>query len=269
MHQSQVTLMRGHSAPLIFLQVPKTAGVTLTNLVLRHFRSNEIYLTRGDVNAAVARLKALPEAARMRIRCLKGHQAFGLHEYLAPGARYITMLREPVARIASHYEFVRKRPEHYMHPQLVERNIQTLADYATSRITGELHNGQTRLLAGVWDDRPLDEAHLVQAIANLEQHFDWIGLMERFDESVVMLALHMRWANVLYRVSNVGARWRASSLDPEVSRLIEQENTLDMQLYEYAVRRFDRIGRSARVVRSLAARGLSIANQTMSRLQKR
>ena len=260
-------MVRRRKAPLVFLHIPKTAGMTLTQLVQRQFQPDEVYSIKGDdVAASVERLKALPEGERLRLRCLKGHQAFGLHEYLAPGTRYITMLRHPVSRIVSHYEFVKARPHHYLHARMKGA---TLAEFAASRLSGELHNGQTRLLAGIWDDRPLEQADYDRAIANLEQHFDWRGLMERFDESIVMLAAVMRWPNVFYRKSNVGKGWKPSGVEPATTRVIEQESPFDMQLYQYAQRRFDGAGSGVRKARRLAARGLDLGNRLAARLKKR
>jgi len=250
--------------PIIFLHIPKTAGTTLTQPVLRHFPPDRTFILKDDIDAAIARFKALPHEERMRIRCLKGHQPYGLHEYLAPGARYITILREPVARIVSHYEYVKACPHHYMHEQMKHM---TVAEYAGSRLYGELHNGQTRLLAGVWDDRPLEQADYDRAIAHLERDFDWIGLTERFDESLVMLAAAMRWPNVFYRWSNVGKGWRKSGMEPAVARAIERENPHDMALYEYARRRFDDIGALARSARRQAAGALRLGNRVVARLR--
>ncbi|HUS24874.1 MAG TPA: sulfotransferase family 2 domain-containing protein [Candidatus Binatia bacterium] len=240
--------------PLVFLHVPKTAGMTLSRIVQRQFPRERLFEIRGDAaDASIARLKALPVEERLRIDCLKGHQSFGLHEYLRPGARYITMLRHPVARIVSHYEYVRARPAHYLHAPSAGWSLER---YAGSRLNGELHNAQTRLLGGVWDDRPLERADLDRAIAHLERHFDWVGLMERFDESVAQLAWTMGWTQVFYRSRNTGRRWDASRVPAEAAEVIRRENALDVELYEHARRRFDAGSPWRRGVRSVAGAGL-------------
>ncbi len=48
-------------------------------------------------HATAERFKTLSEERRRRLRVVRGHAVYGIHEFLPQGATYITMLREPVA----------------------------------------------------------------------------------------------------------------------------------------------------------------------------
>jgi len=247
-------------APLVFLHVPKTGGTTLAAVINRHYAGVPTYSIKGaDIPGGVERLRALPAEQRAAIRLLKGHQSFGLHEYLAPGARYLAMLRHPVGRVASHYNYLLSNSTHVLHAQLKQSGLD-LAQYASSRLFPELDNGQTRLIAGVWDDRALVEADLQQAIANIEQHFAWVGLMERFDESLVQLGMSLGWLDIRYRKRNVSERATASLIDERARAAILQSNALDLRLYDYVCARFDRVSAAHALVRRTAAAGLRQIN---------
>ena len=65
---------------------------------------------------------------------------------------YITVLRDPVDRIASHYYYAKRYPTHYLHKEITGRNM-SLQDYASARLSDELDNGQVRMLAGVVNEK--------------------------------------------------------------------------------------------------------------------
>ncbi len=253
--------------PLVFLHLPKTAGSTFSSILQRHFVPAEIHSIRSDDTVAnVERFKNLPEEVRYRIRLLRGHQVFGLHSYLAPGARYITILREPVARVISHYHYV-KTTEHPMFIDAIREGGMSLVDYAASSISGELENGQTRWIAGIWDDRPLQESDLEQAIENIEKRFDWLGLTEHFDQSLIDLARKYRWLRIYYRKKNVLNSSHSNPVPPQAIEAITERNRLDLKLYAYAKRRFDAVSPAYRFTRCAAASLLGLANRAGTALR--
>lgn len=244
--------------PLVFLHLPKTAGTTLNRIIQRQFPAERQHFVRASHDPAQRdAFAALPQAYRHSIRLLRGHQAFGLHEGMAPGARYVTFLRDPVARVISHYHYV--KPGQLPQFADVARKKMSLADYAASTITAEVENGQTRWIAGVWSDRPLVEADYQQAVRNIDEHFDAVGITERFDESLVQIAARYGWVRLAYRKANVAAPRPPES--EEAVAIIRQRNALDLRLYDYAVQRHEALPLVARATRSAGAVALRGVNQ--------
>ena len=243
-----------HLTPLIFLHLPKTAGTTLSAVLSRHVPADQChYLRSADGAAAVETFKATPAEQRRRIRLLQGHQVFGLHEYLAPGARYLTIVRDPVDRIATHFDYV-VRTEHPMFIDPIRDEGMSLYDYAISGISGELENGQVRWIAGIDGDRPLGPADLDRALLNIDNYFAWVGVQERFSESLVALAMTMRWLRVGYRSTNVRPPSRSAEVPPIAREAILAHNPLDARLHQAMIERLDdgsMLGRLTR--RSLAS----------------
>lgn len=230
---------------LIFLHVPKAAGTTLHPILERHFAKDVRHSIYDDVEERMARFRALPLTERSKIRLMKGHFRYGLHDSLIGKTTYITLLRDPVERVVSHYFYVKRTPRHYLYDQVVSRKM-SLADYVGSGITGELDSGQVRLLSGVDQTIPYGACtreHLDMAKRHVEQNFALVGLSERFDESLALMCIVLGWDWLpYYRNLNVTkGRPKHRDIDPDVIATICETNRFDIELYKWASERFDQL----------------------------
>src|SRR5688572_9860373 len=87
----------------------------------------------------------LSEEKKDDISVLKGHMPFGLHSHFRQEVQYISLFRNPLDRIVSHYEYVLRMPSHYLYEKVTSAKM-TLKDYALSDLSGELDNHQCRSL---------------------------------------------------------------------------------------------------------------------------
>lgn len=232
-----------YATKVIFLHIPKAAGSTLHNILRRQYGKRETFhIDGGNVLKSVGEFQQLATAQRAEIKLLKGHMTFGLHDHFAEPVIYITMLRHPIDRIVSHYYYVLRTPSHYLHETLTSGKM-SLLEYATSGISTELDNGQTRLLAN--DERtPFGQCSsglLERARSNVKKHFRVVGLQERFNESLLLLQRELRWKwPIVYRQANVTAsRPPLESLPCKVLEAIAHHNALDLELYAWIGQRFD------------------------------
>lgn len=224
---------------LIFLHIPKAAGSTLHPVLERHY-SKRAYRTISLPEQLEA-FKQLPEAERRHIRLLKGHMPFGMHRWLKGRSRYVTLLRHPAERVVSHYYYVKRRPGHYLHHHIAAG--MGLAEFASAGLSGELDNGQVRLLSGHDQDIPPGQCTrdlLDTAQRNIEQHVAVAGLTERFDESLVLMASVLGWNWTPYYLNRNVTQDKpvARQIDPAALRAIEQANPLDFELYDWVSQRF-------------------------------
>ena len=231
--------MPDQNEALIFLHIPKAGGSTLYKILEQHYpRSKTVKLD----SLQAARFKTLPAEERGRYRLLQGHVYFGLHRFIPRVSTYITFLRRPVERVVSFYYYARSTPDHYLYPVLAAEPLD-LKTVLARDLTEELRNGQTRLLAGEeWEDpqRAVTLAALEQAKTNLRNHFRVVGLLEEFDASLLLLRRAFGWDLPFYLKDNVTKEKPPdTSLDIETRRLIEDANSLDIELYEFARNLFD------------------------------
>ncbi len=232
-----------HNKTLIFLHLPKTAGSTLHKIIEREYKSKSIYsLDNFKTKEAVEEFKSLPEVQRSEIQVLKGHMRFGLHEYLPQPSSYITILREPVDRVISHYYYVLRKPNHHLYEQVKSKNM-SLKDYVSSGITKELDNSQARLLSSIAADIPFGECSpdvLESAKRNLEEHFAVIGLADKFDETLILLKRAFNWRTPFYIKANITKnRPLKEDISQETLDIIKNYNELDIELFNYAKQKFE------------------------------
>lgn len=226
---------RSETPLLIFLHLPKAAGLTFNTVLERQYPSRTVFRTAAhDWRGSIAELRDKPEEEKRALRVVLGHMGFGVHELFPQSANYVTIVREPVARIVSHYHFVLRLRNHYLHDEVVGRRM-SLLDYACSGLTHELDNGQTRLLAGPDDVlvEPTTQT-LELAKSHIRDRFLLAGLTERFDETVLLLRSLLGWGSVTYARINVTPAHDRRPLTQDTIDAIRERNRFDAELYRFS-----------------------------------
>ncbi|MDB4793433.1 hypothetical protein OAG63_00195 [Methylacidiphilales bacterium] len=229
---------------LIFLHIHKTGGLSLRNLILRSCRGQKHWDTGlGEVTGHewqqyLKKLRELPSGELESYRLFLGHMPFGLHEVLPDGTRYVTFLRDPVRRMTSYFH-MRHRAGWGPAPSTIDPSRPDWNLPGDPLLLRTLDNGQTRLLAGAClPFGQCNETHLQTARANLDRHFDLVGLTENFTLSLALLRRMYGWKWHFYVPRNVAPQTDAKSrIPPEVVREIERLNRFDLELYAYAKQR--------------------------------
>lgn len=224
---------------LIFLHIPKTAGSTFHMILNKRYKSNDIrnlFGSRYD-EPEIKSFMEEPIEEKQNIRLLKGHMPFGMHNYLPKESRYISVLRNPVERVISQYYYIKKNSYNPLHNQ-VEKDGMTISEFVSSGISVGMNNGHCRFLNGDLDEykfNQCDEVLLEQVKENIKRHFIWLGLTERFDESVLVLSKLLGWKSPPYYIrENVSKNRKSRDLiSKEEISVIEKYNSLDMKLYSF------------------------------------
>lgn len=230
---------------IIFQHIPKTAGSTFHSILNRRYDEAEIrnVFCSDYSDRDVVELRSLPEEQLRSIRVLKGHMPFGLHRHLPQEARYVTVLREPVARAISQYKYIRRNPGNHLHDQVVGNDL-SLGEFVASGISQGMDNGQVRWLAGQvheWAFGEVTEEELETAKRHVRDHYALVGLTERFDETVLLLADVLGWSGLpLYVRRNVSEdrRDRYDFSEEDVAA-VREHHRLDLELYDFACEIFD------------------------------
>ncbi|MBN1833579.1 MAG: sulfotransferase family 2 domain-containing protein [Deltaproteobacteria bacterium] len=225
---------------VFFQHIPKCAGTTLNiEIFKKRFQPNELRLLYDyNMPEIIDLLKGMSVLEQMKIKCLSGHYYFGIHTYYtARPSFHMTILRNPIERVISHYYQVRRHKPHRLY-QIVTENDLSLKEYVNNRLTPELNNGQVRVLAGLSINPPFGECErdiLELAKKNLKDSFGIVGLTERFDDFLLLVNAKLGWEIPSYKNLNIGEnRKKADEIDKETLDVIEKHNQLDIELYEYA-----------------------------------
>lgn len=87
---------------VLFMHIPKTAGTAFREVIAANYNHAEIaYLYPTIPGLLIKDLRDLPVEQRRSFRIVVGHFQFGMHEALPQECEYVTVVREPTARILS------------------------------------------------------------------------------------------------------------------------------------------------------------------------
>eukprot|EP01133_Synstelium_polycarpum_P006552 gene6552-7595_t len=231
-------LPRVHPSPLIprpylFLHVPKTGG----NSIFNAFRVSYGYLAYQQW--------AMPDfdniESMWEMSALVGHFNYGLHHLLSPEGQathsYMTMLRDPIDRVVSHYYYHKNRREDEGHPLA---NRLSLDEWIIQSPRGQ--NEQTRVLSGLTIGAelfPTNETFRM-ALHHLRS-MKFVGLTERFGESLVLIKYYCGLESVTERILNKGkVKPNKESISLKTLELIREKNWMDIYLYQEAQKMFER-----------------------------
>jgi len=223
----------------VFLHIAKTGGTTL-GFPLRH-----LYGLRSSIHVGRpprAYLQLSP-AEKRSVRLIKGHHDFGLHEHAPVPCTYITILRDPIRRMASMHRMMKKEWPGYDVAEM------SLAEFVRFDHPASRANAQALQVAGASpEEAAMDPAGVLErAKAHIDEHFAVAGITKRFDETIMLMKRRLDWPRLPYYVtSRVGKKTASAgqspsqreSMDADVRSLIAEENALDLKLYAYVRDRF-------------------------------
>lgn len=260
--------VRGAAIPqppsiLIFFHIPKTGGTTMDAILSRCFPGPQHF--DGQVGTSPSGLSIRPREKieakyhartveqRQAIRCVMGtHYPMGIDSMLDRPAKYFTILRPPVERVASHFFDDRTQKHLPCHERI--KNM-TLEDYLDSGLGITPFDNQVRLLSGCpeldtpWDPAggpisapPVERRHLDLAKRNIEDRFITAAPLESFTTLLMMLRRIYGWRlqQLLFVKHNVGAArpFKTEPISAASRRRLEDSNRYDTELYEWAKTRF-------------------------------
>lgn len=226
---------------VLFDHIPKCGGTTVSHFLARHYPGAKIFPLNNPnpVGSAgqfesVEHFKKLSRQERHAFHLVGGHLAHELLDWVHPDCLKVTLIREPVDRIISHYYYVRQNPAHWLHSKVRDQKI-SLVEYVTSDLSNELRNWCTTHFSGLSiaeTERNPDYA-VEKAVEVCLTRYDIIGSLDHFTSFIEKLRrqakLRCGYTNEKFNVT----RNRPNRDDIELSTIekIEATNHLDIAFY--------------------------------------
>lgn len=227
---------RTHEHCAAFLHIQKTAGTALTTALRASLPRSSVCLFYPDTAIGLdwKELNTLPEHQCKAFQLLIGHYFFGLDQFLQQPTQYYSFLREPLARVKSHYW-------HYRTNNIDTLNVKgeqvPLHVVVNEGLGDEFDNLQTRMISGAGSVRhgSMSDLILEMALQNIDSSFDFIGLTEKLDSHAMQLLKRLGLEPAAIARENVTNR-RLMDENDEFYRLIDwqivaERHRYDMELY--------------------------------------
>ena len=221
---------------LIFLHIVKAGGTSLRWALEEQFPCKNVLRCYESKGCTLDQVSAIPEKKRKKFQFFVSHYSFGTHELFPQPASYITMLRKPIARsISQYYSFIYEDPKGKWN-----NSVRSIAGYIHNMKRIKHDNLQLRYIANLLQEEELTTSHLEIAKANLENHFSAVGITERFEESLALFSKVFGWKKLTYVRRNITKSKPVDfRLEPDLLKLLNKHNELDLALYEFCLSLFD------------------------------
>ncbi|MBK8182781.1 MAG: sulfotransferase family 2 domain-containing protein [Candidatus Competibacteraceae bacterium] len=241
---------------LVFMHIPKAAGTTLTSILDSHYESSQIcpaYYMRE--------LMQIPINQINKYQLIRGHFEYSICKLL-DNPICMTMLRDPIQRVISHYLFIRSSQTHALHKKFQSMSIMDMLNDPNEIIS--LTNHQTLyfgrnlnldlLKQNLAAKNPISQTQhttsrvIPKSNMNLElaislelamsrlKDLAFIGITEQFKDSLLLMSYTFGWAPVKnYESRNITPKKEGQIInDFEVVDAITEINKLDLSLYAFA-----------------------------------
>jgi len=203
---------------IVFLHLPKTAGSTFQFILENSFGISACHTNHTKQKNFDQRDFRFAQRVFPGLKSIAGHNLIDPLKLVLPDPFFLTILREPVARVISHYQ------------ESVLGGTNRLSFEETMRTDDFLENLQVKMIAG---GRDLDKAK------RFLEKCAFVGLTEKFDLSLhVLRRLSPCKLNLNYvtrRVHEDNSIKKSLLNDPRIVGLVRENNKLDLELYEFAV----------------------------------
>lgn len=224
-----------------FFHLERGGGNTMRDILVRQY--NHIYNIRQfkDYDKRYKDLKVMSNDEKKKIELIVGHQYFGIHKLLPQEMQYFTLLREPIQKIVSAYQYYRRTVDSPYHNIANEYSLESIL---LNELKLHFNNGYVRCLAF---EHPSDEIeygriteeHYQLAKKRIDKYFI-AGVTDLYDEMLVYLYERLGWRKYpLYTKANFAKpQHLIKSPTWMVMNLIQEHNKWDIKLYNYVKRQF-------------------------------
>lgn len=225
--ESQPTRPATPRADVLFVHIPKTAGISLYAAMAKWFGPGHSLRYPRSTEEFKQHFLRLSDEELHRYRLIAGHfnLPFWLRRDLG-GRVVVALVREPVERALSTYRFITSWPGHPRHAVVGKMGVADYVDYYVADT--QRHNAQCKLLCGSGD--------FLTAKAMAQKQIDLLGSVEQIALLTKTLGERLGGPLNLDRENrSVVEHPKRSDLDAALIAKLESCNVEDRKLWTYVI----------------------------------
>ena len=209
----------------IFIHIPKTGGTTINAAMNNTYWQTEVgFNYRHIIADKTSNSGDIFDPTN--IEKYKGHSIF-------------MMLRDPIDRMISEYYFIKERKEF---TDLIKSRPKNFKAYVKSKQTQNyvVNFLKGRRMYDLHSAKEQDLKDILEVVQKLPIH---IGIFENFSESLTYFSKNtgIKWKKNIEVKRMTFKRPKSDEISKEIRDLIIENNQLDIQLYNYAFKKFNEL----------------------------
>eukprot|EP00735_Rhodelphis_limneticus_P009667 TRINITY_DN2847_c0_g1::TRINITY_DN2847_c0_g1_i1::g.5393::m.5393 TRINITY_DN2847_c0_g1::TRINITY_DN2847_c0_g1_i1::g.5393 ORF type:complete len:621 (+),score=26.55,Sulfotransfer_2/PF03567.9/2.8e-08,Sulfotransfer_3/PF13469.1/0.081,Sulfotransfer_3/PF13469.1/6.2e+03,Sulfotransfer_1/PF00685.22/0.17 TRINITY_DN2847_c0_g1_i1:80-1942(+) len=209
-----------------FTHVPKCGGTSLHDQLILNCRGVGRSYHVG-LEQDWDRFKRLTPTSRRAFMLFSGHVPYYdlLQFFPSQGAIGVTLLRHPVDRALSTYNYILSLPHHPDYGRVFGKTFQEFvkADISRHMITYFVPVGGT----------------LEQAKNVLRDNYQVVGILERYEDFVKLLDCHIPWIRDMRITHSNPSKKNVTSMDDETLKVLQNLRGADFELWAFAEQLMD------------------------------
>lgn len=220
---------------ILFDHLPKCAGSSLNFYLAKHYPRRKIFSINGsNPTTSIDIFKNKSERERHSYELIKGHLGHELMNFVHPETIKITILREPVERVISHYYYAKRTPQHYMYKVIHDSNV-SLDDYVSLNPDGELSNWYISHFTGLSAEevKSKPQYSISKASAEVIERYDLIGFLDKYSEFIENLKrlTKLRDTYKHVKINTTVGRPSIDDIPLDTIQKITESNAIDIDFY--------------------------------------
>jgi tetratricopeptide (TPR) repeat protein len=227
--------------PVCFMHIGKVGGQAICRELFGRFDIRRIFNSSSELMDVT-----MPEALQ-NYDLILGHWSY-CHVAKLPRPRFLfSMVRDPVDRVLSNYGFLRSHqgPVDETSAESVrlakELELEDFLEHEHPQVRSVVDNHQTRFFAEDWRGAQRTTPETLKAALSHLDEFDFIGIHERYHESLQALCALLDWTPwpAGIRVNVTPRRRRVADLPARTLERIRALNAFDLELVDRIRARFE------------------------------
>lgn len=232
---------------LVFYHIPKTAGMTFTDVLEKQYGKKHSFHLRGAQKFEdMETYKNMSKSEKMSIDVITGHLSHIMETDIPKKVRYVTFLRDPLQQFISSYNYI-KQTEHNPHHSAVKDldidgylkwQVDKKQDSNYARFLGDALPYFRREFGYDPDmQKPKEAKEVIEKAKKRLEDIEFVFITEEFDEALLVMQKKLKWK----KLPVYGARKNTSKgkqkLDKETIDKIKKIHRYDFELYDMAKKR--------------------------------